>query len=100
MRWGRWRVSGSDSAVLRESDECHNTPETHGQYPDSGTLPLHGADTDGFEGLVAFYHAVREAIPDLTVTVEAVTPRPGRRFPRPGQGRSLPPGRGGSREAR
>jgi predicted SnoaL-like aldol condensation-catalyzing enzyme len=36
----------------------------------SEDLPLHGAEADGLEELEAFYRAVREAIPDLTVAIE------------------------------
>lgn len=59
-------------AVLRESIEHHNDPETRHRYLDSYSedLVLHGADADGLTELEAFYHTVWAAIPDLTVTVD------------------------------
>jgi predicted ester cyclase len=68
-------MSESDNvAVLRESIEYHNDPETREQYLDSYSedRTLHGADADGLAELAAFYRAVWGAIPDLTVTIEAV----------------------------
>jgi predicted ester cyclase len=59
-------------AVLRESIEYHNDPETRDRYLDSyhEDVDVHGADADGLADLESFYRAVWAAVPDLTVTIE------------------------------
>ena len=58
--------------ILRESIERHNDPERRDRYLEdyAEDVAVHGADADGLAELAAFYEAVWEAIPDLTVTIE------------------------------
>jgi len=91
----RVRQRGRPAGVHRVTQR----PRDREQYLDSYSedLILHGADADGIKQLATFYRAVWDAIPDLTVTIEAVmaegdevaarysgrgpTPRPARRSP-------------------
>jgi predicted ester cyclase len=61
----------SNMATLRQSIEYHNNPETRDRYLDtySEDLVLHGSVNEGYEELQAFYRALWEILPDLTVTI-------------------------------